>query len=53
MRGRGGGRVKVGWGGVRVGGVRIVQNVHIYENGHNRGQKLVSRHDSGGIRKEI
>ena len=30
-----------------VGGVRFVQNVHIYENGHNWGRKLVSRHDSG------
>ena len=29
------------------------QNDHIYKNGHNWDRKLVSRHDSGGIRKEI
>ena len=27
------------------------QNDHIYKNGHNWDRKLVSRHDSGGIRK--
>ena len=45
--------VGVRWdeGEVRVGDVRIVQNVHIYENRHNWGRKLVPRHDSGGIPK--
>ena len=42
-----------GWGELGVRGVRIIQNVHIYKNGHNWGRKWVPRHDSGGIRKEI
>ena len=32
-----------------MGRVRIDQNVHIYENGHNRGQKWVSRHSTGNL----
>ena len=31
--------------GVRVKGVRFIQNVHIYKNGHNWGRKLLPRHD--------
>ena len=31
----------------------VFQNVHIYKYGHNSGQKLVPRHDSDGIRREI
>ena len=53
MRGEGWGMGGGDGGGVRVRGVRFMQNVHIYENGHNRDRKLVPRHDSGGIRQEI
>ena len=33
--------------------VRFIQNGPIYEHGHNRGRKLVSRHDSGGIERKF
>ena len=47
----GGGEGENGVGAVT--GVRFVQNGHIYKNCYNWGRKLVPRHDSGGIRKEI
>ena len=42
-----------GGGEAWVEGIRFIQNVHIYKNGHNWGRKWVSRHDSGAIRREI
>ena len=53
MRVRGEVRLGAGESEVRVRAVRFIQNGHIYKNGHNWGRKLVPRHDSGGIRKEI